>query len=154
MKRYPFAPLAAAMGESVSAAGRILGLSGSTRNEYRDRGVTERVADRLAVKAGLNPYEVWPEMVDDLIADAEVECARTDCTVRFVPTHHRARFCCRNCKDVDGLRRRRQRPEVAAAARRSAAAYYAEHGDYVRAQRRRRWHAARSARPLPMENTP
>lgn len=70
-ERYPFAPLAAAMGLTEHAAAVALGLSGSTQQDYRRRGVTEQVADRLAVRAGLVPYEVWPSMLDDAVDAAE-----------------------------------------------------------------------------------
>jgi hypothetical protein len=79
VNRYPFAPLAAAMQLSEAHACRVLNLSGSTAVEYRRRGLTRRVADRLAVAAGLHPYEVWPEMVDDDIADTQAaEAARLE----------------------------------------------------------------------------
>lgn len=145
MKRYPLDPLLNAMGMSHNQACYSLGLSGSTQQEYRRRGVTERVADRLAVKAGLIAYEVWPEMVDDAIASVQKRCERPDCARPFVPLHHRARFCTKRCKDVEGNRRRRQRPEVAQQARESAARYYAEHTDYVRRNRRRRYYEAMEA---------
>lgn len=137
--RYPIEPLAALMGLSPGQALAQLGCSGSTAKEYRTIGVSERVADRLATTAGFHPSEVWPEIVDAAIDALKIECAREDCTVRFVPANRRQRYCHRNCKDVVNTRRRRQRPEVAAAAREYAARYREENYDYVvRAEAARR----------------
>lgn len=61
MTRYPLAPLAEAVGVDTSRLARILGLSGSTWKAYREHGMTERAADRLAVKAGFHPCEIWPD---------------------------------------------------------------------------------------------
>ncbi len=117
-RRYPLAPLLDRMGlDSRKAAARHLRISGSTEQDYRHRGVTERVADRLAVKAGLNPFEVWPEMADHAIED------------------HR---------EAERERRRRAyatNPKVAARKKASAAGYYAENRDYVLARERRRYAA-------------
>jgi len=120
-----------------------LGLSGSTQKEYRTRGVTEKVADRLAVKAGLNPYEVWPQMADDLIASLEVECIRPDCTVRFVPTNPNHKACSERCRSRETQRRHRAQPHGAEAARASAATYYAENRSYVQGRSRRHYEANR-----------
>lgn len=92
-RRYPLEPLAAAIGEPFNALGRLLGLSGSSWTVVRDRGVTERTAERYAVKLGIHPYVVWPEMV----AEAEVECAWVECSVRFVPTRANHRCCSKAC---------------------------------------------------------
>lgn len=64
MRRYPFADLAAAMRMSEHAAAVQLGLSGSTEQTYRRDGLSEKVADRLAVKAGLHPVNVWVDYID------------------------------------------------------------------------------------------
>lgn len=73
MKRYPLQPLAALLGMDLGPLGKRLGVSGRTWQEYRDQGVSEKVADRMAVKCGLDPYCVWPEMLDDAIAATEAE---------------------------------------------------------------------------------
>jgi hypothetical protein len=72
-KRYPLEPLAALIGCEKSALARKLNLSGTTWQEYRDLGVSAHVADGLAVKAGLHPFNVWPELADDMVAEAEEE---------------------------------------------------------------------------------
>lgn len=70
-RRYPLEPLFDAMHLTPAAACRLLRVSGSVEQEYRRRGVTEVVADRLAARAHLATYAVWPEMIDHAIEDAE-----------------------------------------------------------------------------------
>lgn len=119
MTRFPFASLAVAMGLSQGEAARLLGLSGSTWKEYRDRGMTERVADRLAVKAGLVPYEVWPEMLDANL-DAELEERRR--------------------RNREKQRRYRARhPHVREKERQYRRAYYAQSAEYERKRERERY---------------
>ena len=150
-KRYPFAPLAEAMGLSQHQAAIALGLSGSTQKDYRERGLTERVADRLAVKAGIDPYNVWPEMVDDLVASVERVCASDRCDNRFLPVRRDQVACSKRCgvrvRHLRRMHRYRTDPSVAAARKAESARYYAECREYVRERQRR----ARSA-PQQMEN--
>lgn len=70
VRRYPLGPLAALMGEPIYRACILLGLRGQTQQAYRRDGVTHVVADRLACRAGLHPYTVWPEMAVHDEADA------------------------------------------------------------------------------------
>lgn len=66
MTRYPLEPLMEAMRcPSVHALGQQLNIAGSTLQLYRDSGLTARVADRLAIAAGLHPAMVWPSWIDD-----------------------------------------------------------------------------------------
>src|SRR5690606_17390813 len=67
--------------------------------EYRlrvEHGVTERIADRLAVAAGLHPHVVWPEMADHAIADNQRACE--ECEKPFVPSRSDQRFCSSSCR--------------------------------------------------------
>lgn len=110
--RYPFAALAEAMGVSESQACRVLKLSGSTEQEYRREGMTERVADRLAVAAGFHAFSIWPEMLDAQIESVEVECAASDCHVRFVPGWRGpVKFCSSRCKKRQFERDKRGTPD-------------------------------------------
>lgn len=142
--RYPLEPLASAMGETVAAACRLLGVSGSVQQEYRRRGVTERVADRLAVRAGLHAYEVWPEMVDHHIAACSIECADERCSELFLPVNGNQRFCSERCqKRANGRRYVRRRyqsdPEFAEARREDSRRRRAEATEaWLRAERRRK----------------
>lgn len=143
-RRYPLEPLRAAVGaSSINAMLRRLGVSGSTEQDYRRNGVTEKVADRLAVKAGFNPYEVWPEMADHLVEDAEVTCARDDCPNRFVPLHHLQKYCRTACGRVVAKRRYRARlratdPAWVEAQRAARRERYEQERDYELAQQARR----------------
>ncbi len=62
---YPFEALAGRLGLSAHKTGELLQISGSTMQDYRARGLTEQVADRLAVRAGLHPACVWTDWVDN-----------------------------------------------------------------------------------------
>lgn len=89
-----------------------LNLSGSTYQQYRDRGVTAYVAHSLADKAGVHPYEVWPDLLDAEIASLERECAATDCSERFIPPLGRGRhqkFHDDGCRRREKMRRYRAR---------------------------------------------
>lgn len=142
--RYPLGELAAAVGVTVARLGRDLGLSGKTMQEYRQRGVSAVVADRLAVRCGLDPYVVWPELLDHSIAAAEKRCK--ECGAPFVPRSHRDKYCCpahqRRHTAREWARRYRSTPEGAAANREARRRYYQENADYERA-RERRAHQAR-----------
>lgn len=66
MIRYPLEALRDAMGApSLNAMGQQLGVAGTTLHDYRDRGLTSKVADRLAIRAGLHPALVWDTWIDD-----------------------------------------------------------------------------------------
>lgn len=118
-RRYPLAPLAAAMGLSVHKAGQTLKIAGSTLQDYRERGVTEPVAERLTAKAGLFVYDVWPEILDHAIRDTS-----------------------------PGTRWKREKyandPDFRAAMIERRRAYYAENGEYEK-KRQRLWYAANAA---------
>lgn len=60
--RYEFAALARAMGLNEAQAAKRLGVSGHSESDYRSVGMSELVADRLAVRAGFHPFTIWPEM--------------------------------------------------------------------------------------------
>jgi hypothetical protein len=116
-----------------------LGVSGTTQKQYRADGVSEKVADRLAARAGLTTYEVWPEMIDHIIDDAMVDCARPDCPDRFLPNDRRHIYCSTTCKNRMAARRwtarsREGRRDELRAERR---AYYETYGEYERARQRR-----------------
>lgn len=119
--RYPWASLAEAMGLSESAACQVLGVTGKTEQDYRRRGVTELVAERLAIKAGLHPFVVWPALTADRVDEVEAE--------------RRAKATARN------TRYRERHPDVREKLRDEARRYYAETRDYALAERHRRYWA-------------
>lgn len=99
---YQLAPLVARLGlEPGESVARALGTSGATIARWATHGMSERTAERLAVEARLDPYLVWPEMLDVAIAEVERECAAEGCTNRFVPPLRvpGKKFCHRNCKN-------------------------------------------------------
>lgn len=73
MTRYPLRPLLSASGLSYDDARRRVGASGSDWARAMREGLSEAKADRWAVRLGRLAYEVWPEMVDDAIADLELQ---------------------------------------------------------------------------------
>lgn len=95
--QYPFAPLVEAMGCSENQAIQRLRVSGKSGQLYRREGMSEKVADRMAIRAGLHPYEVWPDMAERVLADAEIACADPKCDQRFIPTRKSHRFCSTRC---------------------------------------------------------
>jgi endogenous inhibitor of DNA gyrase (YacG/DUF329 family) len=95
-RRYPLDALLSAMGMTLSAAQPILGLNGPDWRRYSDEGMTREVADRKAVKAGLHPYEVWPEMADHDLEDVSRPCA--DCGKSFIVNRDWQRFCSTECR--------------------------------------------------------
>lgn len=144
MKRYPVAPLAEAMGVSFNQAMMRLGVSGSTMQDYRARGVTEQVAERLATRAGLPAAYVWPELVDDRIADESVPCE--ECGGLFVPSRRGHRFCTPKCGQRKASREWARRkyqtdPVFREAAKARAAKYRAAYGRADRL-RSKRWRDA------------
>lgn len=139
---YPWAALATAMGVSENQAVMTLGVNGRMGQLYRHQGMSERVAERLAVKAGFHPAEVWPEWLDHSIEAAKVECPV--CLVMFLPSRRTHRVCSQNCRQKRWQNQRyAESPEFRAKRRADTAAYYADHGEYVRG-RMRRYRAVRA----------
>lgn len=68
--RYPIGDLFAMMRSSDDDCRRQLALSGSSYGLAVQWGLTFDQAERYAERAGFHPYEVWPQMRDDAIADA------------------------------------------------------------------------------------
>lgn len=142
MKRYPLAALVEAAGMSEAELGRRVGLSGSSLTKARRDGLIESAADRYACRAGLVPWLVWSDWLEDL----SVECAERSCSVTFVPSRKGHSYCSKVC-----FRREWQRvryhadPAFAASKIESARSYYRENGDYVRKRQRRSYRAKRDA---------
>ena len=70
--RWPWAPLAEALGGgSLAAQAARLGVHDAQVHRWRRDGLTDAMADRCAVRAGLHPAMVWPDWND--VADAELK---------------------------------------------------------------------------------
>ena len=128
--RYPLGPLIAAMGVSFNQACEQLRLAGRTRKQYRDEGMSEIVADRMAGKAGLVAYEIWPEMLDRAIAELERPCEH--CGANYMPHRSDQRFCTTFCRN-----RGRNRPETPVDDHRRHC--QACHGTYTPVRHGQRW---------------
>jgi hypothetical protein len=141
--RYPISDLFALMAGSDDDCRRKLGISGAAFGPMKQHGLKFEQAERYAERAGLLPYEVWPEMVDELIGSLERECAAEGCCERFIPSNPRRIYCSHICRDRKAKARWAQRryqsdPEYAARRREASTARYRREREYILAQRRRR----------------
>ena len=99
MSRYPVEPALELSGMSAIGLSRHAGLHPSAVQKARSRGgFTEAMADRVATSIGHLPWSIWPQWLDDVIADCEVECADDRCSERFVPKRAGHRFCSPRCQ--------------------------------------------------------
>lgn len=141
--RYPISDLFAHMPGSDDDCRRRLSISGSAYGNMVQHGLTFDQAERYAERAGLLPYEVWPEMVDELIDLESKVCAAPSCDNRFVPDNPRRIYCCQRCQqNVASARWKRRRyqndPEYRERLKaQSRARYYRDH-EYVRRQQNQR----------------
>lgn len=134
MKRYPLQNLIDAAGItganelSTAELGRRLGMPYNTLQRARRRGLVESAADRWACRLGFVPWLVWPEWIDDVIADCEVVCADEFCGGRFVPKRGNQKYCDPRCAHRVAKRNYARRkyqtdPEVRARKLAAVAAY-------------------------------
>lgn len=135
MTRYPLGPLAALVHLSPWTTLERAGITGSHAQDFIRRGMSARVADRVAVRHGFLPYEVWPEILDAAIADLERSCAAVGCDRAFVPAPNQ-RFCSPSCRQRMKMRRYRSDPVRAERHRQERRRYYHE-CESVEARRRR-----------------
>jgi hypothetical protein len=66
--RWPVAPLEKLSGLTVYQLAEAIGWERTIGRRWEQRGLTDRLADHVAVAVGLHPAEVWPgwcEAVDD-----------------------------------------------------------------------------------------
>lgn len=138
-RRFPLEPLAEAVGVQKPQLAKLLGVRGRTWVEYRDLGVSEFVADRMACRLGLHPFVVWPELTEAQIVDASVVCA--DCPTRFIPRDSRHVYCSKRCRLRVQQRRWRATPKGREASRAANRRYDHSVRAYATEQQRR-WRAA------------
>lgn len=135
---YPLQALAEVAGVEFRSLGRLLGLSGSSWPVVRDRGATMDAAERYAVRLGLHPFSVWPEMADEAAARVSKPCV--ECGEPFIPTRKGHRFCSHNCRERRRMRKKYQSDPVWREQRLAGRrAYYEECADYEKAQEKRRY---------------
>lgn len=134
---YPLSALCDALHCDVNSLKTRCGIDHRQAARYSAEGLTEARADQLAVRAGLNPLEVWPSF-------GQVPCH--ECGGMFAPRRKGHRFCTKVCSRRLWQRQRyRTDPAFAAMKIASARGYYRDNGDYVRARENRRYHARTAA---------
>lgn len=132
--------LADAKGMTLAELGRHLNISGSTYKDYRDNGMTERVADKRAVQCGLIAWEVWPDMLDHAIED-EIEARRAK--KREAQRRYRANN--PQARQRDRERHARYMAETREYQNRSKRMRYWSDPERFRAERMRRYYAKKGA---------
>lgn len=143
--RYALAPLVEAAGMSEAELGRTVGLSGSSLTKARRDGLIESAADRYAVRAGLVPWLVWSDWLEDLSVSCE------ECAAMFVPARKSQRFCAPECQQRNQKRRwyrRRYQDDPTFRARENARsrAYQTEYAEHLNRQQSRRYREKREER--------
>lgn len=158
-RRYPLSALVEASGLSEAALARRVGLSGSTLKNAREVGLLERSADRYAVRAGLHPWTVWPEMEAHAAADAEAAEVRVREAQRAADRRHKAKLRrdpAFRARQAEYLREYRSSDRAREVARRYRRSYYERNRERelerqraydatVRAERRRQQREGRAA---------
>jgi hypothetical protein len=133
---------------SLNSACIAVGMSGSTQQDARCHGVTSRVAERLAIEAGLHPYNVWPDMADHDLIDTQIPCV--ECETPFTPTRKGHVYCTTKCRNRRHSRERMRRlyqtdPDHRARRLAGRRALYAECADYEKARQRRYYYSSGEA---------
>jgi hypothetical protein len=146
VNRYPLQPLLAALGCDERSVKARLGLDHRQVARYATDGLTEARAEQLAAMAGLLAIEVWPEMIDDAIAELPA-CDR--CGERYVPVRKAQRWCSARCRNYNAQAAHQRRrwaadPEWAEAQRERVRRYRAETAAYQRAQAKVRYQRRRA----------
>ena len=135
--RYRLDPLFALMRMPPNAALLHLGVDGSRKVRYIREGVSDVVADRLAVKAGFHPFTVWPDLAEHTHADVQRRC--DDCGTAFVPYRPaKDRYCSPACGVRARQRKRYRKLSQSARWRKAERARQAAYRAEVRAIRSRR----------------
>jgi hypothetical protein len=144
--RYPLRDLLVAANITRGDAPRVLAFGGPEYRRWSDEGMTREVAERKALKAGLHPYTVWPEMVDH--DDAERSAAQRAAAAR----RKRRQYSRRRDEILERSRRYREEARGALAVKRrrryeqNAEAERERSHRYYEANRERMKQAARDRR--------
>lgn len=140
--RYPLGPLAELLRMSVSAVAHGANVSGTTFKDARCHGMSQVVAERVAVAHGVPPYVVWPEMLDHNIEASSAECV--ECGESFVPSRKSHVYCSDKCRhrkhSRERMRRKYQTDPVFREERKAAnRRHYRETAEYRKAYQRRHY---------------
>lgn len=87
-RRYPLEPLARLTHSTPAALVEIERPNRDARRTWLAEGVLEPIAERMAFHHGYHPYEVWPEMIDHAIEDAN----HPDADIWAMPAPERQRI--------------------------------------------------------------
>lgn len=97
--RYSFAPIDAHRGDTeLSVLADKIGVAHGTVQKWRERGMEEHNADRVATALGLHPWQLWPEMLVVATEQVQRECANPACYEVFVPSRSDQRVCSPKCR--------------------------------------------------------
>ena len=97
--RYSFDPIDFHRGDTeISVIAAKIGVAHGTVQKWRERGMDEENADRVATALGLHPWQLWPEMLAVATAPVMRECS---CGEFFVLTRPEKRWCNAACRKAD-----------------------------------------------------
>ena len=99
-RRFPFRPTGGSPDEPLGLAA-LLGTSNARIGHYRKAGLTVDAADRMAVRLGMHPAQLWPSWFED--AEDEPGCLWGG---ELVPLDRRT-LCSHQCRDL--MREERKR---------------------------------------------
>lgn len=74
-------------------------MNGGTFNAFKGHGLTLEQAERYAERVRLHPYEVWPDMLDEVLDTVTRVCAADGCDETFIPSNLRRIYCSKLCGD-------------------------------------------------------
>lgn len=145
MSNYPLEPLLAltrsretGLRMNYMELSKLLNVSRDAVQQWSVHGIPDKRLEEVAVAVGFDPYNVWPELLDDLIAEQSKPCE--NCQEPFVPTNRRMRFCSTNCRTNAWHRANYARNEAVRERRKAYRAdYYAQAGEYERKRERARY---------------
>lgn len=141
-RRYPL-PDSLVSGLKDQEIADLMGVVRRTVCRWRDHGMNQDAAERLAEVFGEHPFVLWPELRDRAIAAVSLICAAGDCDGTFVRQSSQSRqlFCSNTCARRQKQRRyRAAHPEQQEKDRERARRYHSETPRYQRV-RRQRWKA-------------
>lgn len=135
-RRYPLEPILRLTGWTHVRVQQIAPCNGTEWRLRRQEGVTERIADRLAVAAGLHPATVWDGWADDVVFDRA--CQAHGCDERFIPRTSQHTFCSPRCRRRAKARRYRSTEAGAENNRKWRRSWYEDCREYDNAQSTKR----------------
>ena len=121
--RYPWEPLGRLVsvkkhaggelvGKAEAAAARFLDVDPQQVRRWKALGLLREHAERMAERAGFVPYEVWPEILNDLDDMPSRVCASEGCDEEFDVgwPYMKRRYCSENCRRREERRRKKGAP--------------------------------------------